>query len=96
VGIRPFPESSKYTHILAPADYVIKWLEAIPTKSVDRAIVVKMFKDIILPRFGVPRFLITDGGSHFLNVAFRIFLSKYGVTYRFSSLYHLKPVVKLN
>ena len=84
----PFPESSKYTHILVAVDYVTKWVEAIPTKSADHATAIKMFKDIILPSFGVPRFLITNGGSHFLNSAFRKVLSKYGVTHRVSSAYH--------
>lgn len=27
----PFPESSKYTHILVAVGYVTKWVEAIPT-----------------------------------------------------------------
>ena len=33
----PFPETSKYTHILVEVDYVTKWVEAIPTKSADHA-----------------------------------------------------------
>src|ERR1043165_3356642 len=31
----PFPPSHKYTHILVAVDYVTKWVEAIPTESVD-------------------------------------------------------------
>ena len=69
-------------------DYVTKWVEAITTKSVDRAIAMKMFQDIILPRFGVPRYLITDGGSHFLHGVFRKTLAKYGVNHRVASPYH--------
>ena len=40
------------------------------------------------PRFGVPRFLITDGGTHFLKGTFRIILHKYGVTHRVALPYH--------
>ena len=40
------------------------------------------------PRFGVPRFLITDGGTHFLKGTFRKILHKYGVTHRVASPYH--------
>jgi hypothetical protein len=55
----PFPASrAKHTHILVVMDYVTKWVEAIPTKSADHATAIKMLKDIIFPRFGVPRFLI--------------------------------------
>jgi hypothetical protein len=46
-------------------------VEAIPTKNDDHATAMKMLKDIILPRFGVPKFLITDGGSHFIHQVFR-------------------------
>ena len=58
----PFLASKiKHSHILVAVDYVTKWVEAIPTKSADHATTIKMFQDSILPRFGVPRYLITDG-----------------------------------
>jgi hypothetical protein len=39
----PFPASNtKHTHILVAVDYVTKWVEAIPTKSADRATSIKM------------------------------------------------------
>ena len=66
----PFPPSHKYTHILV-VDYVTKWVEAIPTESVDHKTSLKMIKDVIFPRFGVPRYLMTDGGSHFTHGDFR-------------------------
>ena len=49
---------------------------------------MKMLKDIIFPRFGVPRFLITDGGSHFLHGILRKTLAKYDVNHRIASPYH--------
>jgi hypothetical protein len=73
---------------LVAVDYVTKWVDVIPMKSVDHATAMKIFKDIILPRFGVPRFLITDGGSHFIHQVFRKTLAKYGVNHRVESPYH--------
>jgi hypothetical protein len=85
----PFLASrTKHTHILVAVDYVTKWVEAIPTKSADHATSIKMLKDIIFPRFGVPRFLITDGGSHFLHGVLRKTLAKYDVNHRVASPYH--------
>ena len=84
----PFTVSNGYTHILVAVVYVTKWVEAIPTAHADAATSVKMIKEIILPRFGVPRFLITDGGTHFMNGTFRKILYKYGVTHRVASPYH--------
>src|SRR4051812_40387771 len=49
-----------------------------------------MLKDVIFPRFGVPRYLMTDGGSYFTPGAFRKALAKYDVNHRIASLYHLQ------
>ena len=67
----PFVPSNGNTHILVAVDYVTKWVEALPTPHADAASSIKMIKDTIFPRFGVPRFLITDSGSHFLKGTFR-------------------------
>ena len=78
----PFPPSKGYTHILVAVDYVTKWVEAIPTKSADGETSLKMLKDAIFPRFGVPRYLMTDGGSNFIHNGFRKTLAKYDVNHR--------------
>ena len=84
----PFPPSHKYTHILVDVDYVTKWVEEIPTESFDHKTSLKMLKDVIFPRFGVPRYLMTDGGSHFTHGAFRKALAKYDVNHIIASPYH--------
>ena len=43
----PFPASNGYTHILVAVDYVTKWVEAIPTSSVDHNTSIKMLKEVI-------------------------------------------------
>ncbi|KAK1599267.1 hypothetical protein QYE76_008186, partial [Lolium multiflorum] len=89
----PFPSSDGNTHILVAVDYVTKWVEAIPTKSADGETSIKMLVDIIFPRFGVPRYIMTDGGSHFIHGGFRKTLAKYGINHRIASLITLKLVV---
>ena len=84
----PFPPSHKYTHILVAVDYVTKWVEAISTESGAHKTSLKMLKLVIFPRFGVPRYLMTDGGSHFTHGAFRKAFAKYDVNHRISSPYH--------
>ena len=54
----PFPASNGYTHILVVVDYVTKWVEAIPTSSADHNTNIKMLKEVIFLRFGVPRYLM--------------------------------------
>src|SRR3990170_6441435 len=84
----PFPSSNEYTHIVVGVDYVTKWVEAIPTSSADHNTSIKMLKEVIFPRFRVPRYLMTDGGSHFIHGAFHKLLAKYDVNHRIASSYH--------
>jgi transposase InsO family protein len=84
----PFPPSNGYTHILVVVDCVTKWVEAMPTSHADVATSIKMIKYIIFPRFGVPRVLITNGGTHFMEGTSRRILNKYGVNHRVATRYH--------
>ena len=45
-----FPSSNGHTHILVVVDYITKWVEAIPTSSVDNKTYIKMFKEFIYAR----------------------------------------------
>ncbi|XP_021750490.1 protein NYNRIN-like [Chenopodium quinoa] len=60
-------------------DYVTKWIEAIPSPINDHKVVLKLLKKIIFPRFGVPRVLISDEGSHFNKKQFEALLKRYGI-----------------
>ena len=84
----PFPSSNGYTHTLVDVDYVTKWVEAIPTSSVDHNTSIKMLKEVIFPRSGVSRYLMTDGGSLFIHGAFHKMLAKYDVNHRIAPPYH--------
>lgn len=84
----PFPSSFGNLYILVAVDYVSKWVEAIASPTNDHKVVMKMFKKIIFPRFGVPRAIISDGGSHFAHRAFKKMLKKNGVHHRVGLPYH--------
>jgi hypothetical protein len=84
----PFPTSNGNQYILVAVDYVSKWVEAVATPKCDARNVTKLFKNIIFPRFGVPRALISDGGSHFHEKRLNDLLTKYGVNHRTSLAYH--------
>lgn len=49
---------------------------------------IKLFKNQILPRFGIPRLVISDEGSHFISKIFEKLLLKYGVRHRIATSYH--------
>jgi hypothetical protein len=60
----PFPNSEGYEYILVAVDYVSKWVEALPYWAADTMHSKRMFHEVIFPRYGVPRIVISDGGSH--------------------------------
>ena len=49
---------------------------------------ISLLLTINFSRFGCPRSIISDGGSHFTNSHFRSLLKKYGVHHRVTTLYH--------
>ena len=92
----PFPMSFGHSYILVGVDYVSKWVEAIPCRNNDHKVVLKFLKDNIFARFGVPKAIISDGGTHFCNKPFETLLAKYGVKHKVATPYHLKQVAKLS
>ena len=84
----PFPPSCVYLYILLAVYYVSKWVEAIPTRTIDHKVVLKFLKEHIFSHFEVPCTIISDGGHHFCNRSFENLLKKYGVTHKVSTAYH--------
>ncbi|XP_019089193.1 PREDICTED: uncharacterized protein LOC109127995 [Camelina sativa] len=84
----PFPSSYGNLYILVAVDYVSKWVKAVASPTYDSKVVLKMFKHIIFPRFGVPRVVISNGGTHFINKLFANLLRKHGVTHKVATPYH--------
>jgi len=84
----PFPPSFGFLYILVAVDYVLKWIEAIPSRNNDHKTMIKFLKQNILSRFGIPRAMISDGGTHFYNKPFESLMKKYGITHKFATPYH--------
>ena len=89
----PFKNSGGNLYILVAIDYVSKWVEekALPTNNAN--VVISFLKSLFC-RFGVPRALISDRGTHFANHQMEKILKRYGVWHRFSTSYHPKLVVR--
>ncbi|GKB22601.1 reverse transcriptase domain-containing protein [Tanacetum coccineum] len=83
----PFPSSRGNRYILVAVDYVSKWVEAKALPTNDARVVVKFLKQLS-SRFGTPRAIISDRGTHFCNDQFSNVLKKYGVTHKLSTSYH--------
>nr|GEW10637.1 reverse transcriptase [Tanacetum cinerariifolium] len=80
-----FDSGNKY--ILVAVDYLSKWVEAKVLPTNDARVVVKFLKSLF-SRFGTPKAIISDRGTHFCNDQFSRVMLKYGVTHRLSTAYH--------
>ncbi|GKA66981.1 reverse transcriptase domain-containing protein [Tanacetum coccineum] len=83
----PFPSSRGNKYILVAVDYLSKWVEAKALPTNDARVVVKILKSLFA-RFGTPRAIISDRGTHFCNDQFAKVMLKYGVTHRLATAYH--------
>ncbi|GKE32067.1 reverse transcriptase domain-containing protein [Tanacetum coccineum] len=84
---KTFPSSRGNKYILVAVDCLSKWVEAKVLPTNDARVVVKFLKSLF-SRFGAPRAIISDRGTHFCNDKFDRVMSKYGVTHRLSTAYH--------
>ncbi|KAL0418887.1 UNVERIFIED_CONTAM: Transposon Ty3-I Gag-Pol polyprotein [Sesamum radiatum] len=84
----PFPSSFGKSYIILGVDYVSKWVEAKATHTDDTKTVINFVKTNIFSRYGMPRAIISDRGTHFCNKMVSALLKKYNVTHRVSTAYH--------
>ncbi|GKE07516.1 reverse transcriptase domain-containing protein, partial [Tanacetum coccineum] len=81
-SIQVYEISSKGNkYILVAVDYLSKWVEAKALPTNDARVVCKFLKSLFA-RFGAPRAIISDRGTHFCNDRFAKAMLKYGVTLR--------------
>nr|GEX92347.1 reverse transcriptase domain-containing protein [Tanacetum cinerariifolium] len=83
----PFSSSKGNKYILVAVDYLSKWVKAKELPTNDARVMVKFLESLFF-RFGTPKAIISDRGTHFCNDQFSRFVAKYRVTHRLSTVYH--------
>ncbi|KAG8478278.1 hypothetical protein CXB51_028082 [Gossypium anomalum] len=84
----PFTSSFGNLYIILAVDYVSKWVEAKATRENDAKTTTNFLRDFIFSRFGTPRAIICDRGTHFVNRVVEALMKKYGVTQQIATAYH--------
>jgi len=84
----PFPSSFGNLYILLAVDYVSKWIEVKATRTNDAKVVLDFVRTHIFDRFGIPKAISSDRGTHFCNRSMEALLRKYHVTHQTSTAYH--------
>lgn len=75
---------------MVATDYAIKWAKVIATKNDDANIVAKFLFENILSRSGCPKESISEGSTHFLNETIEELTTKFLITHKKTSPYHLR------
>ena len=86
--VNTFSPSFGNLYILLVVDYVSKWVQAIACPLNDANTVVGFIERNTLNRYGAPRTIISDEGSHFANKMFKKLCSRYGVRHAMGLAYH--------
>nr|GEZ27402.1 reverse transcriptase domain-containing protein [Tanacetum cinerariifolium] len=89
MGLFPSSRGNKYIHMAV--DYLSKWDEAKALPTNDARVICKFLKSLFV-RFGSPRAIISDHGTHFCNYQFAKVMLKYEVTHRLSTAYHPQTI----
>ena len=76
---------SQWVYMLAVIDYFTKWVEAKAFHQVrDREVRNFIWKNVIY-RFGVPKEIVIDNGSQFINFEFQDFCKEWGIKLNYST-----------
>lgn len=75
-------------YILVAVYYVSKWVDDQTFPTNDAKALIKFLKRNIFTRFGTPRVMVGDKGSHFCNKAFESLLAKYRLKHKVATSYH--------
>jgi hypothetical protein len=87
--VGPLPETrNKNKYMVVAIEYLTKWVEV---RALDKATAENVanfvFEEIIC-RYGAPKIILTDQGSHFKNKMIKELCDKFGIQHRLSSPYH--------
>ena len=76
-------------------DYVSKWVEAEAYPTNDAKVVMRFLHKHVFTRFGTPRAIINDEGSHFVNKWLKWLLDKYDVKHKVATAYNPNQMYQL-
>jgi transposase InsO family protein len=65
--INPPGKRTRARYIITATEYLTRWEEARAVKDCSAATTVQFIFDDIITRFGCPKIIMSDQGTHFIN-----------------------------
>lgn len=78
----------KMAYIIGAVDYLTKWAKAKAVKVANAVTTAVFFHENVIVQFKVPKVLISDRGTHFLNELIEAMTEGYGIEHRKTIAYH--------
>ena len=86
--VGPLPiTKNKSKYIIVLVDYLTKWVEAEPLKSIESDDIINFLKRVF-SRHGIPEILTTDNGPQFISDKTKAFLDLHDVYVHYVTTYH--------
>jgi transposase InsO family protein len=86
--IKPRGRSTGDRYIFTVTEYLTRWAEARAVKECSAAIAAQFIFDDIITRFGCPKILMSDQGTHFINKTIEALTQEFEVHHHKSTPYH--------
>ena len=83
------PNSSRgMAYIIVAIEYLTKWVEAKAVKTNTAAYAATFMYENIISRFGCPKILVSDRGTHFLNDLIEEMTHRFQINHSKTTTYH--------
>jgi hypothetical protein len=86
--INPPTKRSRARYNITTIEYLTRWKEATPIKDCSAETKTHFLFEKVITRFGCPRILMSDQGTHFLNSTIRDMTKEFEVYHQNITPYH--------
>ena len=86
--INPLGKHTGARYIITVIEYLTRWAEARVVKDCSATTAARFIFDNIINMFGFPKTLMSDQGTHFINMTFEVLTEEFAVHHQKSTPYH--------